>query len=744
MRLPSGPSRGVETASGAVPVGKALQASQAALGAKQAALSTLDKGIKAAAEHEELMINRNMTKAAVDFAALDEQLDRQSAETQYFNGEDIPEKYEVSGGRYEETADGQGNMVSQSRSVPASEILPELNRDSLMAAMEAKAKTIGSKVHEQQFKDRTTQYIDSKYTKAVEQRASDLKIQMREEALFTAEQLQQQGKHDAASNLVDMSLAIPAKDKPALKKQISVNSEISTVDNLIQEGNMEDMVAERNKLRNTKEYKGDMDSGTRLQQRKRLDQAMAQRTSADKSVATNMIKDYMSAITNGDSAPNDPEMAKLAKAYGMSTELESAEEFGQLAWGMDNANAAEFKKRHSAAEAYLSTITDHRKRKEYKNIIDGKAKERVRKLDVDPAGYSVETNENVKQSWGMFNQALVQNPAAARGLFDMYVSDTTADQEAKGVLSDNVTLIPAKSEFADFLNTTIEQGSPAEKIGVIQAIAGIAGDNISQVALELGEDSPAFASAVFTYNGDPVAAENILKGQGKPNSISKDASTNSFNAYYQGVEMGNAADLARKAVELHYIGVAEGEDLDRINDGLYESSINAVLGPRIEGYSSSNAATASYRRSNGVFADSNRFSDILGTVTDTNLSELGMGAMYIGGIPVSPSSALENAMLVPAGDGIYNIQLMGSSRIPSSPAEMGEGRASTGYVSDETGEPFVLNMADLDDLKESQDALVKLTEQEAEFKEQEQDNKETDAKRIQQSEVMRDLGLLRY
>lgn len=174
----------------------------------------------------------------------------------------------------------------------------------------------------------------------------------------------------------------------------------------------------------------------------------------------------------------------------------------------------------------------------------------------------------------------------------------------------------------------------------------------------------------------------------------------------------------------------------------YESSVLAVLGPRIEGYSNSNAATASYRRSNGMFVDSNRFSDVLDTVTDVNLADLDMGSMYIGGRPVSPSSAMENAILVPAGDGIYNIQLVGSSRIPSSPSEMGEGRASTGYVADESGQPFVLDMKSLDGLMESKEAAVKLKEREEAHKQQQEDDKETSAQRIKRHDKMMELGLL--
>ena len=742
MRLPTGPSKGVETASGAVPIAQAASAGRASLAAKQEGLNMVSKGLQAASDHEELLINRNMSKATVDFAALDEQLDRQSAETPYFNGEDIPDKYTVAGGKYEDVADGSGNMVPQSRQVPASEILPELNRDSLLAAAEAKSKTIGSDVHAQQYMDQTRQYIDSKYTKAVEKRAADLKVQMREEVTFTADTLQQQGKHGAALSLVDMTMAIPAKDKPAIKKQIRVNSEISTVDNLLQEGNMSAMTAERDMLSNTRGYQGDMDSGTRLQQRERLNRALNQRASANKAVATGTLKDYMSAITNGDAAPNDPKMKELAKVYGMSAELESAEDFGQIAWGMDNADAGSFQSRVDTANAHADQIQDHRKRKEYKNLIDAKSKERVRMLEEDPAGYSFQTNDVVQNDWLNFQRSLDENPAASRSLFDMYVNNSMADQKAKGVLADNTTLIPEESGFAEFLNTTIESGSTAERVDMVKALVGITGDHMAQVALEVAEKSPAFASAVFTYSGDPIAAETILKGQGKVNSISKAASTNAFNDYYSGIEMGNAGELTRRAVELHYIGSVEGEDLDLIDMSKYESSVLAVLGPRIEGYSNSNAATASYRRSNGMFVDSNRFSDVLDTVTDVNLADLDMGSMYIGGRPVSPSSAMENAILVPAGDGIYNIQLVGSSRIPSSPSEMGEGRASTGYVADESGQPFVLDMKSLDGLMESKEAAVKLKEREEAHKQQQEDDKETSAQRIKRHDKMMELGLL--
>lgn len=688
MKLPEKQRAGVEGLAKA-PSGAAMGAAQAEMGAIKSKYGAVSRAGEFTTDMAELYINRAVDRNTVEFALAKNETERELKDTPYMNAEDLPEKYSPAGGRVTRVPDGKGGFTEQPRQIPTWEYAPELKRDKLTELAQAKAKDIPSSVARDKYLKITMAAIDDQYTKDYTTRIDTARRKTREETVTDVNLLKQREETDAALFLVKNSTVFDDNEKRQLTDGILHDAEQTTIYNSIAESNTDLMVEQLENLKKADEYVGNFEDKERLKYIGMLERALEVKDNVNKQALLGELRDYMAMRTDGNTE-KDPQMMNAAKALGIESEMQAAEQYGDVAFGLDTAGFEDYGNRLAEAKAGALNIKDYRLRQQYLDKIDAQAEKRESMLAEDPAGYAALHSNKVKSSWNTFNRTMMAgNPADARIAWGMYKQESIAEQMRLGVTPDNVTLIPADSGFSQGITQAIEEAPVGQKADTVRRITAALGADAVDVALELAPDNMAFASSVMTMEYDQRAAENILSGVNVPNTVSNADFTDGFNDYYGAVSITDGMGGIQEAAKMYYLGVADPKQLQDFDSGLYQQAIDATVGPPMIGFNNSGSPTATFRDARGKFVDSDRFKQVVNSINDATLSQNGQGDMFIGGNVVNPRDVLKDAIFIPAGHGLYQLELLGSAQIED---VQGNDRAGIGYVQNADGSPYVLDM----------------------------------------------------
>lgn len=672
-----------------MPTGAAAAASSAKMDATRSKFRTISRAGEFTTEMAELYINRAVDRSATEFALASNEIDREIKSNPYMNAEDLPQKYSPAGGRVTRMPDGKGGFTEQPRQIPTWEFSAELKRDRLQALAEAKAQDIPSAVARDKFLKTTMLNIDKQYTEDHATRIDTARRKTREETITDINTLKQREEMDAALFLVKNSTVFDDNEKRQLTDGIHHDAEQTAIYNSISESDTDLMQEQLANLKKGNEYVGNFEDKERLKYIGMLERALEVKDNVNTQAISNELRDYMAMRTDGN-AERDPQMMEIAKTIGMESELKAAETYGDVAFGLKTAGFEDYQSRLTEAREKAMNIEDYRLRQQYLSKVNTQAEIRESMLAEDPAGYADKFSNKVKASWSTFNRAMfLGSPEDARIAWGMYKQESLAEQMRLGVSPDDMTLIPAESGFSQGITQAIKEAPSGQKADTVKRLIAALGDNAVDVALELAPTNMAFASSVMTMEYDQRAAENILAGVNVPHTVSDSDFIDGFNNYYGAVNITDGMGGIQEAAKMYYLGVADSGQLQDFDSGLYQQAIDATVGPPMIGFNKSGSPTATFRDARGRFVDSDRFSQIVNSINDRTLSQSDQGMMYIGGNAVESRDVLEDAILIPVGHGLYEMEIVGSAQIEDM---QGNDRAGIGYVQDADGAPYVLDL----------------------------------------------------
>ncbi len=416
----------------------------------------------------------------------------------------------------------------------------------------------------------------------------------------------------------------------------------------------------------------------------------------------NQSADYKASLWGGgeidptyrarvDAAANNPNntSAQTAALNRQSREIALAEEFTGLRNTMMTADAGDFEKDYQQAIKKTDTIKDRRVRDQALQGVKQTYDHRNNMLATDPAGYAIETNPDVQESFAAFNHALFNGDVdSARAIYGEYRAMSQSVQEAYGAAID--TILPKSGNYQAALTSQLTNSTVQQKKSIAGSFAAIAGTDLIQIANELSGSNPAFVGGMMNMQLNPVAADLIFKGMEVEDTISKADWTNEMNGIFDGVDLDQRDQQALMAsISAHYRGAAGADQLkDGVNSELIERAVADLMGPKVEGDGNRSRSVYSFRGDDNEWVTPYRFNNVLARTTTEDLIATHNVSIAVGG-NTDANEILENADLIPAGDGLYNLVIQNSVATGTNYG------AGGGIVKDSNGNNFVLDMRKL-------------------------------------------------
>jgi len=289
MKLPDMQIGGVQKFA-AAPAGQAAAAARAEIGADQALAGAIGKAGEFTTAMADLAIQRQNTNAEAETLRISNDLIRDAKKSPYTTSENVPEDYEVLGGRTKEVPDAKGGQKTVDRNIPVWEVFPEMYRDEMTKTIKEKGSHIASRTHRENFEREALAKLDNAYTDLSGKRYDVAKDMTRKEELELERVGLQGGNYDFVRATIKNSVVFDANEKEVRTNKVDKRQETDAIDTSMTETDAPLMAEFLADLTDSDTYSGYLNDSERLTYVKALSASLRASQTASKEVVKTQHK----------------------------------------------------------------------------------------------------------------------------------------------------------------------------------------------------------------------------------------------------------------------------------------------------------------------------------------------------------------------------------------------------------------------------------------------------------------------